>query len=55
VFFKHPDWPGGILALAASLFLIIAARVEEAESIRFFGAPYQDYIKQTKMFVPFLV
>jgi len=28
--------------------------VEEAEDIRFFGAAYQSYIKQTKMFIPFL-
>jgi protein-S-isoprenylcysteine O-methyltransferase Ste14 len=54
VFFKSPFWLGGILALLASCFLVATAKMEESENIRFFGAPYQAYMKQTKMFVPFL-
>ena len=54
VFFKGPSWLGGILALTASLFLLATAKVEEAENSRFFGAAYQTYSKQTKMFIPFL-
>ena len=54
VFFKDPSWLNGILALAATAFLVATAKVEEAEDIRFFGAAYQAYIKQTKMFIPFL-
>jgi protein-S-isoprenylcysteine O-methyltransferase Ste14 len=54
IFFKGPSWPGGLLALAATLFLVAAARVEEAENVRFFGEAYREYMKQTKMFVPFL-
>jgi protein-S-isoprenylcysteine O-methyltransferase Ste14 len=53
-FFKSPSWPGGILAVAATLFLVMTARMEEAEDIRFFGSAYQAYMKQTKMFIPFL-
>jgi protein-S-isoprenylcysteine O-methyltransferase Ste14 len=55
IFFKAPSWPGGLLALAATLFLIATARVEEAENLRFFGAAYREYIKRTKMFIPFLL
>lgn len=55
VFFKAPSWPGGILALSATVFLVATAKVEEAENIRFFGSAYQAYIKQTKMFIPFLL
>ncbi|MCG6534585.1 MAG: isoprenylcysteine carboxylmethyltransferase family protein [Syntrophales bacterium LBB04] len=54
VFFKDPSWVGGIPALAASIFLVATARAEEAENIRFFGPPYQAYMKQSKMFIPFL-
>jgi protein-S-isoprenylcysteine O-methyltransferase Ste14 len=54
VFFKNPAWIGGILALTASTFLVATARIEEAEDIHYFGTSYQDYMKQTKMFVPFL-
>lgn len=52
-FFKHPSWPGGLLAVIATLFLTLTAKVEEAENVRFFGEAYQNYMTQTKMFVPF--
>jgi protein-S-isoprenylcysteine O-methyltransferase Ste14 len=54
VFSKAPSWPGVILALAASIFLLATAKTEEAENLRFFGPAYQDYIKRTRMFIPFL-
>lgn len=54
VFFKHPAWVGVALALLATAFLTITAKIEEAENTRFFGAAYQTYMKRTKMFVPFL-
>lgn len=55
VFFKSPSWLDGILALTASCFLIATAKTEEVEDIRFFGASYLAYMKQTKMFIPFLL
>lgn len=54
IFFKAPAWPGGLLAMAATLFLVATARADEAECIRFFGAIYQSYMERTKMFVPFV-
>jgi protein-S-isoprenylcysteine O-methyltransferase Ste14 len=54
VLFKDLSWLSGIFALAATVFLVATAKAEEAEDIRFFGAAYQTYIKQTKMFVPYL-
>lgn len=53
-FFKHPSYGGGFFALTASFFLTMTAKVEETENIRFFGDAYRDYMKQSKMFVPFL-
>ncbi len=55
IFFKAPAWAGGLLALAATLFLVATTRVEEAENLRFFGPAYQEYVKRTKMFIPFLL
>ncbi|MDH3890847.1 MAG: isoprenylcysteine carboxylmethyltransferase family protein [candidate division Zixibacteria bacterium] len=54
IFFKQPSLPGIVLAMVASYFLVMTARMEEAENIRFFGAAYQDYMKRTRMFIPFL-
>jgi protein-S-isoprenylcysteine O-methyltransferase Ste14 len=54
VFFKNPSGPGAALALAATIFLVLMAKVEEAECIRFFGPAYLAYMKQTKMFLPFV-
>lgn len=54
VFFKSPSWLGGLLVLAATLALIATAKAEEAECTRFFGPAYQEYMRHTRMFVPFL-
>jgi protein-S-isoprenylcysteine O-methyltransferase Ste14 len=43
-----------ILALAASVFLYLTVRREEAENMVYFGQPYLDYMKHSKRFVPFL-
>lgn len=54
VFFKLPSLTGGLLAMLSTLLLVVTARVEEAEDIRFFGPAYETYRKRTKMFVPFV-
>ena len=54
IFFKLPSLPGGMLALAASIFLYLAARADEAECIQFFGSAYQDYMQKTRRFIPFI-
>lgn len=53
-FFKFPALVPGILAGVATLFLVLTAKTDEAECIQFFGASYLDYMKRTKMFVPYL-
>ena len=54
VAFKVPSWLSGLLAVVATLFLVATAKADEAEDIRFFGPAYQEYMKKTKMFIPFL-
>ncbi|MFQ6116181.1 MAG: methyltransferase family protein [bacterium] len=54
-FFKHLSWVAVSLAVIATFFLTLTAKIEEAENIRFFRAAYRSYMDQTKMFIPFLV
>lgn len=42
-----------LLTLITSVFLYATARVEETENIGRFGPRYEEYMKSTKMFVPF--
>lgn len=52
---KHPSWwPGALLALAASGALALTALAEERENVAYFGAPYGDYMKNTKRFLPWV-
>ena len=53
-FFKNPSLPGAILAVVAGGFLVATARAEEAENIRYFGEAYREYMKRSKMFIPFV-
>jgi protein-S-isoprenylcysteine O-methyltransferase Ste14 len=54
IFFKNATWQAGILSMAATGFLVATAKADEVASIRFFGPSYREYMKRTKMFVPFL-
>lgn len=54
LFFKKPSLSGLILTVAASGFLVATARAEEAENISYFGEAYQEYMKRSKMFIPFI-
>jgi protein-S-isoprenylcysteine O-methyltransferase Ste14 len=54
VFLKRPSWHAGGLALAATAFLVATAKIEEAEDIQYFGAAYREYMKHSRMFIPFV-
>jgi len=55
LFFKQPSLVGGILAVVASGLLVATSRVEEAENLNYFGEEYREYMKRTKMFIPFIL
>jgi len=55
LFFKQPSLAGSVLAVIASIFLMVTSRVEEKENICYFGEAYHAYMKRTKMFVPFIL
>ncbi len=40
------------LSLANLIFVILTAKAEEKENIKFFGSGYENYMKKTKMFIP---
>lgn len=54
ILLKNVTWIGIILAALNTLFLVVTARIEEAENTAYFGGEYQDYIKQTRMFIPYI-
>ena len=55
IFFKAPGWLGILLAVMATVFLWITAKIDEAECIRYFGDAYKTYMHRTRMFVPFVI
>ena len=54
MFFKSPSWLGAGLGLLCSLFLFATGRVEECENINYFGDEYIQYMRCSKMFIPFI-
>jgi protein-S-isoprenylcysteine O-methyltransferase Ste14 len=54
IFFKSPSLSGIALAIPATFFLVATAKADETECIQFFGDQYQEYIKHTKMFIPYI-
>lgn len=54
LFMKKMSWTSGGIALVAFVLLLFATLAEEMENTRYFGAQYQEYMKRSKRFVPFL-
>jgi protein-S-isoprenylcysteine O-methyltransferase Ste14 len=53
-FFKLPSWAGTLLAVTATSLLVVTAKIEEVENIRYFGDEYLRYMKKSKMLLPYL-
>jgi protein-S-isoprenylcysteine O-methyltransferase Ste14 len=53
-FLKHPALSPTILVGAATLFLVATGKADEAECLEKFGESYADYMKTTKMFIPYI-
>jgi len=52
IFLKRPTVIAGGLASSATALLVLTAKAEEVENIRFFGSSYLEYMQHTKMFIP---
>jgi len=55
IFFKSPSLLGFALTSASTLFLVFTAKADEAECTQFFGTQYTQYMKNTKMFFPYIL
>ena len=55
VVFKNPEFLQMILGIINFVAIYFTARIEEKEMISKFGNDYSEYMKETKMFVPFVV
>jgi protein-S-isoprenylcysteine O-methyltransferase Ste14 len=53
-FLKHITFYGILVVLITTGFLVVTAKIEEQENIAFFGSSYREYIKRSKMFIPYL-
>jgi protein-S-isoprenylcysteine O-methyltransferase Ste14 len=54
VFLKNPEMVLFIFALLSTVLLYITSKFDEKECINFFGEKYKEYMKRTKMFIPFI-
>ena len=53
--FKYISFFTAPLTVLILFFLIFTAKIEEKENIKFFGFDYKEYMKKTKMFIPFVI
>jgi protein-S-isoprenylcysteine O-methyltransferase Ste14 len=54
IFFKNVSWVGVVLAIIITLLLILTAKREEIENMAYFGEQYREYMRKTKMFIPYI-
>jgi protein-S-isoprenylcysteine O-methyltransferase Ste14 len=52
---KEPSRIALILGTINLIAIYITAITEEKEMVSKFGKPYEDYIKETKMFIPYII
>jgi len=53
--FKYISTITVLLAVIILIFIVLTAKMEEKENIKFFGSEYDDYMRKTKMFIPFII
>ncbi|MEI8271499.1 MAG: methyltransferase [Paludibacter sp.] len=54
ILLKNPTLLLTIIALLSTILLYITSRYDEKECIQYFGFAYENYMKRTKMFIPFI-
>ncbi len=55
IYLGYPTVAGTPVVILATLAVYVAAKVEEQENIAYFGNEYQEYMKTTKMFIPYIL
>lgn len=51
---KNPEPFLIFISILSTILLYVTAKIEEREDIKFFGDKYKEYIKKSKMFVPYI-
>jgi len=51
---KNPTIELSVIAYTATVLLYITSQYDEKECIQYFGDKYKEYMKHTKMFIPFI-
>lgn len=54
ILLKGVNWISIILAAIITALLVVMARIEESENLRYFNEKYQVYMQKTKMFIPYI-
>lgn len=54
IYLGYPTIPGLPVVVTTTALVVVAARVEERENLRYFGDEYREYMKTTRMFFPYL-
>jgi len=54
IYLKNPTYPGVIFIILITVFVYRMTAIEEKENISKFGEEYLNYIKKTKMLIPFI-
>ena len=52
--FKNVTIIGLVLTILIIVFIVVTARIEEQENIKFFGSAYKAYMEKSKMFFPYI-
>jgi protein-S-isoprenylcysteine O-methyltransferase Ste14 len=55
IYLKNASTELLLISVLSTIFLYMTAIFEEKECILFFGDAYKDYMKKSKMFIPFLI
>ncbi len=55
IFLKNTTVPLLLVTFASTIFLYLTALRDEKECLEYFGDLYQEYMKHTKLFIPFLL
>ncbi len=54
IYFKHPTLLLIGISVLCTVLLVLTMRYDERECIAYFGDSYRDYMKRSKMFIPFV-
>jgi len=54
IFLKNPTIILSLVTLMSTVLLHFTSRFDEKECLQYFGTSYENYMKRTKMFIPFI-